>query len=56
MRSEMRRNTHGFSLIEAVVALGVTMVVTASVFGLVNPSQGMAIAEPEVTDLQHAHA
>jgi prepilin-type N-terminal cleavage/methylation domain-containing protein len=50
----MRRHTHqdGFSLIEMTVAMGLMLVVTASIFSLVNPGQGNFVAEPEVADLQ----
>ena len=42
----------GFSLIEAVIAAGLLTVVSASVFGLVNPARRSFAAEPEVADLQ----
>jgi hypothetical protein len=50
----MRRHTHehGFSLIEMTVAMGLMLVVTASIFSLVNPGQGNFVAEPEVADMQ----
>ena len=50
----MRRhsNEHGFSLIELTVAMGLMLVVTGSVFALLNPGQGNFVAEPEVADLQ----
>lgn len=50
----MRRHSRqdGFSLIEMTVSMGLMLVVTASIFALVNPGQGNFIAEPEVADLQ----
>ncbi len=42
----------GFSLLEMTLAMGLMLVVTASVFSLVNPSQGNFVAEPEVADIQ----
>jgi prepilin-type N-terminal cleavage/methylation domain-containing protein len=50
----MRRHSseHGFSLIEMMVAMGLMLVVTGSIFALLNPGQGNFVAEPEVADLQ----
>jgi hypothetical protein len=50
----MRRHTdeHGFSLIEMTVAMGLMLVVTGSIFGLLNPGQGNFVAEPEIADMQ----
>ena len=39
-------------MIEMTVAMGLMLVVTASIFALVNPGQGNFVAEPEVADLQ----
>ena len=43
---------HGFSLIEMVTAMGLMMVVVASVFSVMNPAQGSFSTEPEVADMQ----
>jgi hypothetical protein len=50
----MRRHLpeQGFSLIEMTVAMGLMIVVTGSIFALLNPSQGNFVAEPEVADMQ----
>ena len=50
----MRRHSpeHGFSLIEMTVAMAVMLVVTGSIFALLNPGQGNFVAEPEVADMQ----
>jgi hypothetical protein len=42
----------GFSVLEAVLATGVMLIVTAGVFSLMNPAQGAFAAEPEVADMQ----
>lgn len=46
------RSEAGYSLIELLVASAVMLVVTGAIFGLMNPSQGMSQAAPEVSDLQ----
>jgi Tfp pilus assembly protein PilW len=46
------RREHGFSLLELIVAMGVMLTVTASVFSLMNPAQGTFAAQPEVSDMQ----
>ena len=48
----MRKRDAGFSLVEALMAAGVMMVVTGSVFGLLYPARGSFVSEPEVADLQ----
>ena len=45
-------NADGFTLIEMTLAIGLMLVVTASIFNLVNPAQGSFVTEPEVADLQ----
>jgi type II secretory pathway pseudopilin PulG len=47
----MRREP-GFSLLELTVAMAVMLTVTASVFTLMNPSQGVFAAQSEASDLQ----
>lgn len=52
-RNEHRaRRDDGFSLIEVLVALLVTMIVMAAVFGLLQKGQDSFRREPEVADLQ----
>lgn len=48
----MLRRDRGFSLLEAVIATGLTMVVVAGVFAMVHPAQGAFATEPEVADVQ----
>ena len=48
----LRRSEAGYSLIELLVASAVMLVVTGAIFGLMNPSQGMSQAAPEVSDMQ----
>lgn len=48
----MLRRDRGFSLLEAVIATGLTMVVVASVFAMMHPAQGAFATEPEVADVQ----
>jgi len=47
-----RRAEAGFSIIEMLIATAIMMVVTAATFGLMNPAQGMFVAQPEVSDMQ----
>lgn len=42
----------GFSVLEAVVATGLMLIVTASIFSLMHPAHGAFAAEPEVADMQ----
>ena len=42
----------GFTLIEMLVATAIMMMVTGAMFSLMNPSQGMFAAQPEVMDMQ----
>jgi hypothetical protein len=42
----------GFSLIEVVVATAIMITVTGAVFSILNPSQGIFQAQPEVVDMQ----
>ena len=46
------RRERGFSVLEAVVATGLMLIVTASIFSLMHPAQGAFAAEPEVADMQ----
>src|SRR5438105_11434702 len=46
------RREHGFSLLEVLIAMSLMLVVTASIFSLMNPSQGTFAAQPEVSDMQ----
>jgi prepilin-type N-terminal cleavage/methylation domain-containing protein len=47
----MRRSA-GFSLLEVLVATSIMLVVTGSVFTLMNPTHGSFATEPEVADMQ----
>jgi prepilin-type N-terminal cleavage/methylation domain-containing protein len=47
-----RRSEAGFSLIEMLVSTAIMVVVTASIFSLLSPAQGMNRAQPEVADMQ----
>ena len=42
----------GFSLVELLISSAIMIVVTGAIFGLLNPSQGTAQAQPEQSDLQ----
>jgi len=46
------RRAHGFSLIEMIIALAITLAATAGVFGLIVPAQGMFSAQAETSDMQ----
>jgi hypothetical protein len=46
------RSESGYSLVELMVASTIMLVVTGAIFGMMNPSQGTAQAQPEVADLQ----
>ena len=52
MRLQLRTCDAGFSLVEALMAAGVMMAVSGSVFGLLHPARGSFASEPEVADLQ----
>ena len=47
-----RRSTHGFTIMEMLIATGIMMTVTGAVFTLMNPTQGTYKAQPEVSDMQ----
>jgi type II secretory pathway pseudopilin PulG len=42
----------GFSLIELVLATALTLVVTAALFGVLTPAQGIFVVQQEVSDMQ----
>ena len=42
----------GFTMIEALVATAIMVIVTAGVFSVLNPSQGIFQTQPEVSDMQ----
>ena len=46
------RSDAGFTLIEMVVSTGIMLAVTAGVFTVLNPSQGIFQQQPEVADMQ----
>lgn len=47
-----RSRQAGFTLIEMLVSMGILLVVIGSVFSIVDPSQGISKAQPEVIDMQ----
>ncbi len=46
------RGDSGFSILELTISTGIMLVVTASVFSLMNPAHGSFAAEPEISDMQ----
>src|SRR5712691_8427592 len=42
----------GFTLVEMIVATAIMMTVTATVFTVLNPAQGIFLAQPEMSDMQ----
>ena len=46
------KREEGFSLLEAIIATGLLLLVTASIFAMMHPAQGAFAAEPEVADMQ----
>lgn len=46
------RRARGFSLLELTIALGLMMVATAMVFGLLHPARGVSAGVPELADMQ----
>ena len=47
-----RRSEAGYSLTEMLIATGIMMAVTGSIFSLVNPAQGTSRIQPEAADMQ----
>lgn len=47
-----RRDDAGFTILELLVSSMIMLVVTGSIFALLNPSQGTFQVQPEVSDLQ----
>jgi len=47
-----RRGDAGYSLIELIISTAIMITVTGAIFGLMNPAQGSAQAQPEVADMQ----
>ena len=45
-------NVRGFTVVEAIVSVAIVMAVTGAVFALLNPAQGMFLAQPEVSEMQ----
>ncbi|MGE5244171.1 MAG: PilW family protein [Betaproteobacteria bacterium] len=50
-RADLRR-ADGFSLLEMMIAMLLTLSVTAAIFSVMNPSTGTFQAQPEVSDMQ----
>ena len=48
----MTSRDRGFTIIELLISLAITMAITAGIFAVMNPSQGMFAAQPEVMDMQ----
>ncbi len=47
-----RSNEAGYSLIELMISTAIMITITGAIFGLMNPAQGNAQAQPEVADMQ----
>lgn len=47
-----RRSEAGYSLVELMVSSAIMLVVTGAIFALLDPSQGISQAQPEVSDMQ----
>ena len=45
--SRVRSDEGGFSLLETLLAATLTLIVTATVFGVMHPAEGLFAAEPE---------
>jgi len=45
-------NAKGFSLLEVLVAMAITVTITAAVLSIISPSQGIALRQPEFADVQ----
>ncbi|HJR62000.1 MAG TPA: hypothetical protein VJ813_21515 [Vicinamibacterales bacterium] len=48
----LRRSESGFTITELLISTGIMLTVTGAIFGLMNPAQGSAQAQPEVADMQ----
>jgi hypothetical protein len=46
------RREHGFSLIELVLSTGLTLVLTAALFGVLTPAQSVFVVQEETADMQ----
>jgi hypothetical protein len=46
------RSEQGFTITELLISTAITLTVTGAIFGLMNPAQGSAQAQPEVADMQ----
>ena len=51
-RRTVRAGDAGYSLIELLISTAIMITVTGAIFGLMNPAQGNAQAQPEVADMQ----
>ena len=52
MRKRPRVSVRGFSLVEVLVSMAITLLVTAAIVQLLNPSQAAAQVQPEAQDMQ----
>ena len=50
--SRVASDEGGFSLLETMLAATLTLIVTATVFGVMHPAEGLFAAEPERADMQ----
>ena len=50
--AQVRDSTRGFSLVELVIALAITLSLTAALFSLVGPANGAFQTQPEAADVQ----
>ena len=46
------RSQAGYSIVELLVSTAIMLTVTGAIFSMVNPAQGTAQAQPEISDLQ----
>lgn len=52
MSAARLRSESGYSLVELLISSTIMLVVTGAIFGLMDPAQGTASTQPEVSDLQ----
>ena len=52
MRKQRLNSEAGFTLIEMLISAAIMLTVTAGVFTLMNPSEGIYKAQPEASDMQ----
>ena len=52
MRTQRLQSEAGFTLVEMLISAAIMLTVTAGVFTLMNPSEGIYKAQPEASDMQ----